>query len=124
MNIIECEVCHNRYIVEEFSAHVCQKLAIVMFDTDGNRWGSYDRISLFPISPLPKLTDERLHDNEKDDNRRRLDRTIVRKTNSDTCLFRYFERRPVMYLQRLTLRQTGPIKYSSTTFDQILLLLR
>ena len=69
------KICHNIYIAEEFSTHICQKIAIVMFDTDGNRWGLYDRNLPFPLSLLPKLTDEHLHDNEKDDNRRRLDRT-------------------------------------------------
>jgi hypothetical protein len=50
MKIIECEVCHKKYIAKEFF----KKPAIVMFDTDGNRLGSYDRISFSLFLHLPK----------------------------------------------------------------------
>lgn len=35
-----------------------------VFDTEGNRWGSYDRITFFRLPSFPKLTDESLQSDE------------------------------------------------------------
>jgi hypothetical protein len=74
-NLVKYDTCGRFYIIEEYNDHVCQVLAITIFDTDGNRWGSYDKVTFFPLPPFPKRTDENLHDDEKNHNRRRLDRT-------------------------------------------------
>jgi hypothetical protein len=54
-NTMLCQNCKRRYISEEFQNHICQRLVITIFDTDGNRWGSYDRITFFPLPPFPKI---------------------------------------------------------------------
>jgi hypothetical protein len=46
-----------------------------VFDTYGNRWGSYDRINFFPS--FKRISEQ---GDENDDNRRRLDRTKYRNS--------------------------------------------
>ena len=75
-NTLRCDVCDRCYIAEEFNSHICEQLSIVFFDTDGNRWGSYDRINVFKLPPFRKISDENLQGEKDDENRRRLDRTI------------------------------------------------
>ena len=87
-DIVKCGRCNGLYIKEEYTLHMCKKLVIQSFDTDGNRWGSYDRISFFPLPPFPKITDDNLQGDEKDDNRRRLDRTLFILYSSCTSYLR------------------------------------
>lgn len=54
-NVITCNRCNRTYVWEEYQSHQCRKLQIEVFDTDGNRWGSHDRITFFSLPPFPKL---------------------------------------------------------------------
>jgi hypothetical protein len=56
-NMTKCTKCNGVFIEEEFENHVCGVLSLEIFDTDGNRWGSYDRINVFR---LPLLSDDRI----------------------------------------------------------------
>jgi hypothetical protein len=76
MNTKQCKDCGGNYIIEEFRSHDCRLLIITIFDTDGNKWGSYDRINFFPLAPFPKLSDDGLQSDENGENRRRFDRTL------------------------------------------------
>jgi hypothetical protein len=66
-NIIRCDICDRNYIDEEFEIHKCEELSIVIFDTNGNRWGSYDRIKFFPLPPFKKISDESLQPSGTDE---------------------------------------------------------
>jgi len=46
----KCTKCNGVFIEEEFENH----------DTDGRRWGSYDRMNLFPLPSFDKLSDDRI----------------------------------------------------------------
>jgi hypothetical protein len=59
-NLSKCAKCDGVYIEEEFENHICGVLALEIFDTDGNRWGSYDRINLFRLPSFEKLSDDRI----------------------------------------------------------------
>ncbi len=56
--IVKCAKCNRNYIEEEYDLHLCKRLAIEMFDTEGNRWGSYDKLRFFPLPPFRKLSDD------------------------------------------------------------------
>lgn len=76
-NVIMCIKCHRNYIVEEYDSHICEQLVMTVFDTNGNRWGSYDRRKFFPLPSFKITSDDNLQNDENGDNRRRLDRTTI-----------------------------------------------
>ncbi|WP_148680840.1 hypothetical protein [Candidatus Nitrososphaera gargensis] len=55
--------------MEEHESHCCQALAMLIFDSDGNRWGSYDRVNFFPLPPFnfkpTKLNNQKKHPDDK-----------------------------------------------------------
>jgi hypothetical protein len=56
--IVKCSRCGNFFISEEYNSHSCRQIVIEMFDTDGNRWGSYDKITYFSLPPFKKISDD------------------------------------------------------------------
>jgi hypothetical protein len=57
-NTIKCTKCGRTYISEEYRRHTCQEVVMTVFDTDGNRWGSYDRMKFFRLPSFKKLTSD------------------------------------------------------------------
>ena len=67
--VVKCSRCNGFYIKEEYDLHRCQKLAIEVFDTDGNHWGSYDKHSFFRLPQFRKLSsNDVLQGNDSNDN--------------------------------------------------------
>jgi hypothetical protein len=48
-NIARCMHCLGTYIDEEYDYHDCTSLSIVVFDSEGRRWGSYDSMNFFAL---------------------------------------------------------------------------
>jgi len=51
MNIQKCPNCKGSFISEEYQTHECGDMW-QSFDTDGNRWGSYDGQNWFSLPPF------------------------------------------------------------------------
>jgi hypothetical protein len=67
--VVKCSRCKGFYIKEEYDLHRCQKLAIEIFDTDGNHWGSYDKHSFFRLPQFKRLSsNDVLHRDDSNDN--------------------------------------------------------
>src|SRR5213593_860480 len=60
-NLFFCALCQRTYIQEEYDNHVCQKIVLTVFDTEGNRWASYDRITFFRLPSLLSPTNANNH---------------------------------------------------------------
>jgi hypothetical protein len=57
-NTVKCIECGRTYISEEYESHSCHEIVMFIFDTDGNRWGSHDRIKFFRLPSFKKLTSD------------------------------------------------------------------
>lgn len=51
--IVECPDCGGKFTVEEYPSHNCSRLRLVVFDTNGNRWGSYNGNEMFKLPRFP-----------------------------------------------------------------------